>query len=150
MSNKIETKTYMSNEWIRNIKLKIKKFEKYNKNRSNLYKILNYNEEELIKIELKMIQSIRILYLYVNKTKYDIFNYDTLRLWKIVSKKKNYFIENIINFSKDKKFNNEQKKYILLTLKTLQKYDDKYGLFIACVINRLFCYDISQQILNFI
>ena len=88
MSNKIETKTYMSNEWIRNIKLKIKKFEKYNKNRSNLYKILNYNEEELIKIELKMIQSIRILYLYVNKTKYDIFNYDTLRLWKIVSKKK--------------------------------------------------------------
>ena len=32
----------------------------------------------------------------------------------------------------------------------LQKYDDKYGLFIACVMNRLFCYDISQQILNFI
>ena len=97
-----------------------------------------------------MIQSIRILYLYVNKTKYEIFSYETLRLWKVLSNKKKYFIENIINFSKDEKFNNKQKKYILLTLKTLQKYNDKYGLFIACVVKRLFCYDISQQILNFI
>lgn len=150
MSNNNEEKTYIDIMWIINVKIKIKKFEKYSNDRYNLLKISNYNQEQLIKIELNMIQSIRNLYLYINKTKYNDFSYETLRLWKVLSQKKYYFIENIINFSKDEKFNNKQKKYILLALNTLQKYNDKYGLFIACVMNRLFCYDISQQILNFI
>jgi len=150
MSYNNEGKTSIDLNWVRNVNLKIKKVEKYIKCRSNLFAIPNYNQEELVKIELNIIQSIRSLYLYVKKTKYNVFSYNTLLLWKSLSEKKYYFIENIIKFSKDEKFNNEQKKYILLALNTLQKYDDKYGLFIACVMNRLFCYDISQQILNFI
>ena len=150
MSNKIEIKKYISNEWKSNVKLKINKIDKYIKYRSNLLANPIYNKEEIVKTELNLIQSIRSLYLYIKKTKYNVFSYNILLLWKSLSQKKYYFIENIINFSKDEKFNNEQKKYILLALNTLQKYDDKYGLFIACVMNRLFCYDISQQILNFI
>ena len=52
MSNKIEIKTYMSNEWKSNVKLKINKIEKYIKYRSNLFANPNYNREELVKTEL--------------------------------------------------------------------------------------------------
>ena len=41
-------------------------------------------------------------------------------------------------------------KYILMCMKTLKNYDDKYGMFLACAVNRVFYYDVARLILEYI
>ena len=65
--------------------------------------------------------------------------------------KKIYLIDCIKTaLEKEYRLNQNEKTYLDLTIKTLEKYDDHYGEKIILPLNRYFCNDIVRYICDFI
>lgn len=100
--------------------------------------------------KVDLVRSMRHTFLYLNKHKYTVFTYSEMTFWKIVSSKKREVIKDIYEYLDKYKYDKKRKKYLQLSISTLNKYDDNYGLFIACVVNRLFYHDLARYILEYI
>ena len=92
----------------------------------------------------------RIAYMYLNKNKYKVFTYTSMKFWQTASSKKRQNIEDIEEKLKLYDFNLDQTKYLKMSINTFKKYDDSYGMFVACVVNRLFYHDLARKILYYI
>ena len=98
----------------------------------------------------RLAKNIRSIYLCLNRNQYKCFSYYNITFWKIVCRKKKELIQNI-NYAMDEDgLSDEIYKYMILARNTIRKYDSKYGLFLACVMYRLFCYDIANVVLEYI
>jgi hypothetical protein len=95
-----------------------------------------------------LIRCMRIVFMYLNKNKYNVFTYSEMTFWKVASMKKRQNIEEIQNNLNN--YDREKEKYLKMCITTIKKYDDNYGLFVACVINRLFYNDLARNILEYI
>lgn len=130
---------------------------------------MNNNFEEIIqkkiliadrkKSKFEKIQSIRALFLFLNREKYLQFSFDreNMRFWKIATAKSSEFKKDLneeITLIETKSEMSEQDKelvkYYNIVLKTLEKYDKNYGKTIGLILNRIFCRNISLYIRNFI
>lgn len=111
------------------------------------------------KSKSEKIQSIRALFLFLNREKYAQFSFDieNMRFWKIATAKNSEFKKDLneeITLIETKSEMSEQDKelvkYYNIVLKTLEKYDKNYGKTIGLTLNRIFCRNISLYIRNFI
>jgi len=100
--------------------------------------------------KLRILKSVRRLFLYLNKTKYSMFTYNEMKLWRIISEKKRTLTIEIQNILQQKTFTGNNEKYTNTCITTIGKYDDNYGLFLACAMNRVFCNDVARLILIYI
>jgi len=127
---------------IRHMKLHDENMDKH-VTRSQL-KDLKQSKKEIMKY-------VRNIYLYINRSKHTVFTFYKMSLWKTFLKKKNEFINqlSIVKYNEIWDWNHQEIKYIELILKTLNKYED-HGKLVACVVHRIFCYDIAWQILDYI
>jgi len=99
---------------------------------------------------MRTIKSVRKLFLYLNRIKYSIFTYTEMTLWRTLSDRKKSLTDELQTILQRKKFTADNEKYAMICMTTIGKYDDKYGLFIACAMNRVFCYDVARLILMYI
>ena len=98
----------------------------------------------------RLTKSVRSVYLCLNRIQYKYFSYYNNRFWKTVSRKKKFLIQNI-NYALDEDgLSDEIYNYMIIARNTISKYDSNYGLFLACVMYRLFCYDIANVVLEYI
>lgn len=98
----------------------------------------------------RLTQNIRSIYLCLNRNQYKCFSYYNINFWNTVKRKKKELIQNI-NYALDEDdLSDEIYKYVIIARNTVSKYDSNYGLFIACVMYRLFCYDIANVVLEYI
>ena len=104
------------------------------------------------KLFLNMCKSIRAVYLYLNKTKKCIFSFNnkSSRFWQITCERKKHLINECQAIIDNNEYTEDIRKYLGLTIKTLEKYDENYGLKIGMVLNRLFCKDISWTIYEYL
>jgi hypothetical protein len=105
------------------------------------------------KINLKKVKLVRSYFLFINKTKPNIFTFapNVHKYWNVVLNKKIYLIDCIRTaLDTDNRLNGKEKKYLQLTIKTLEKYDDRYSEKIILPLNRYFCNDIIRCICEFI
>ena len=105
------------------------------------------------KINLKKVKLVRSYFLFINKTKPSIFTFapNVHKYWNIVLNKKIYLIDCIRTaLDTDNRLNGKEKSYLQLTIKTLEKYDDKYGEKIILPLSRYFCNDLIRNICEFI
>ena len=101
---------------------------------------------------LEMCKAIRAVFLYLNRNKKFAFGFNnkSSSFWNTCVKRKKLLILQCKNIIDKNKYNEEIRKYVALTIKTLEKYDENYGLKIGLVLNRLFCRDISWTIYQYI
>mgnify|MGYP001560104362 FL=1 len=105
------------------------------------------------KINLKKVKLVRSYFLFINKTKPNIFTFapNVHKYWNVVLNKKIYLIDCIrTSLDTDNRLNIKEKKDLHLTIKTLEKYDDKYGEKIILPLSRYFCNDLVRNICEFI
>ena len=105
------------------------------------------------KINLKKVKLVRSYFLFINKTKPNIFTFapNVHKYWNVVLNKKIYLIDCIrTSLDTDNRLNEKEKSYLQLTIKTLEKYDDKYCEKIILQLNRYFCNDLIRNICEFI
>jgi hypothetical protein len=105
------------------------------------------------KINLKKVQLVRSYFLFINRTKSTVFSFspDVHRYWNVLLNKRIYLLDCIRTaLDSDKRINKKEKKYLELTIKTLEKYDNRYGEKIILPLNRYFCNDIIRCICEFI
>ena len=105
------------------------------------------------KINLNKVKLIRSYFLYINRTKSSVFSFtsDEFKYWKSLFYKRIYLIECIRTaLNTDKRINENEKKYLQMAIRTLEKYDDHYGEKIILPLNRYFCNDIIRSICEFI
>ena len=108
--------------------------------------------DEKNKLFLDMCKSIRAVYLYLNRIKKCIFSFNnkSSRFWQITYERKKHLIHECQAVIDNNEYTEDIRKYLGLTIKTLEKYDENYGLKIGMVLNRLFCKNISWTIYEYI
>ena len=108
--------------------------------------------EEKNKLFLDMCKSIRAVYLYLNRQKKCIFSFNnkSSRFWLIPYQRKKHLIHECQAVIDNNEYTEDIRKYLSLTIKTLEKYDENYGMKIGLVLNRLFCRDISWNIYEYL
>lgn len=96
---------------------------------------------------MKVLQSARRLYLFVNRTKLQYFSFQPrlLKFWRTITSKRNEFINQIDNKSITA-YNDKERNYLMLFRKTLEKYDPTYGLQIGLLLHVKFSRDIALVI----
>lgn len=99
---------------------------------------------------LQTLKSVRKMFLYLNKIKYSIFTYTEMKLWRTISQRKRVLTAELQNILQQKIFKGDNEKYTNTCITTIGKYDDNYGLFLMCAMNRVFCNDIGRLILMYI
>lgn len=101
---------------------------------------------------LEMCKSIRAFFLYLNRKKKFIFSFNnkSSRFWQISLERKKHLIHECQCVIDNNEYTEDIRKYLGLTIKTLEKYDENYGLKIGLVLNRLFCRDISWSIYEYL
>ena len=99
---------------------------------------------------LRTLKSIRKMFLYLNKIKYNVFTYAEMNLWRTISARKRGLITELQDILQRKIFSGDSEKYTITCIATIGKYNDNYGLFLACAMNRVFCNDVARLILNYI
>lgn len=99
---------------------------------------------------VNLVRSMRHTYRYLNKHKYIVFTYSEMDFWKVVSSKKREIIKTIYEYLDKDSYDEKRKKYLQKSISTINKYDDNHGLFIACIVNRLFYHDLARYILEYI
>ena len=101
---------------------------------------------------LEMCKSIRATFLYLNRKKKFIFSFNnkSSRFWQISFERKKHLIHECQRVIDNNEYTEDIRKYLGLTIKTLEKYDENYGLKIGLVLNRLFCKDISWSIYEYL
>ena len=97
-----------------------------------------------------LVRLMRVAFIYLNKNKYKLFTYREMNFWKIASRKKRVNTFDIQKQLQIHDWDTKREKYLRMCLTTMNKYDDKYGMFVACVVNRLFYNDLSRYILEYI
>ena len=105
------------------------------------------------KINLNKVKLVRSYFLFINKTKPNIYTFapNVHKYWNVVLNKKIYLIDCIrTSLDTDNRLNVKEKKYLQLTIKTLEKYDDKYCEKIILPLSRYFCNDLIRNICEFI
>ena len=119
--------------------------------RSNVNKI-NTAIIEKNRLFLEKCKAIRALFLYLNKTKKIIFNFNSVlsKFWRIASDRKKHLIRECQGIIDNNEYTEDIRKYLTLTIKTLEKYDENYGFKIGLVLNRLFYKDISWIIYEYL
>jgi len=98
----------------------------------------------------KTLKSVRKMFLYLNKIKYSIFTYTEMKLWRTLSERKRALTTEIQDILQRKILTGDNEKYANTCITTIGKYDDNYGLFLMCAMNRVFCNDIGRLILMYI
>jgi len=148
---------YLPNDFVYQMLKKIRKFDEFKAKENEFYKKLPYSEiKDRTYISIKkwyvynLIRLMRIAYMYLNKNKYKVFTYTSMKFWQTASSKKRQNIEDIEEKLKLYDFNLDQTKYLKMSINTFKKYDDSYGMFVACVVNRLFYHDLARKILYYI
>lgn len=123
----------------------------YNNTRLNTKRIEVATCEKNI-LFLEMCKSIRATFLYLNRKKKLMFGFNnkSLRFWQISSERKRHLIHDCQDIIDNNKYTEDIRKYLGLTIKTLEKYDENYGMKIGLVLNRLFCRDISWTIYEYL
>ena len=101
---------------------------------------------------LEMCKSVRATFLYLNRKKKLMFGFNnkSLKFWQISSERKKHLIHDCQGIIDNNEYNEDIRKYLVLTIKTLKKYDENYGMKIGLVLNRLFCRDISWTIYEYL
>lgn len=99
---------------------------------------------------LRTLKSIRKMFLYLNKIKYSIFTYSEMKLWRSISERKRGLTAELQNILQQKNFTGDSEKYTKTCITTIGKYDNNYGLFLMCAMNRVFCSDLARLILMYI
>jgi hypothetical protein len=99
---------------------------------------------------LRTLKSIRKMFLYLNKIKYNVFTYNEMKLWRSISERKRGLTTELQDILHQQKFTGNNEKYINTVVTTIGKYDDNYGVFLMCAMNRVFCNDIARLILIYI
>lgn len=99
---------------------------------------------------LRTLKSIRKIFLYLNKIKYSIFTYTEMKLWRTISERKRGLTTELQDILQRKIFSGDSEKYINTVVATIGKYNDNYGLFLMCAMNRVFCTDVARLILMYI
>ena len=119
--------------------------------RLNTKKIQTATDEKN-KLFLDMCKSIRAVYLYLNKTKKCIFSFNnkSSRFWQITYERKKHLIQECQAIINNNEYTEDIRKYLGLTIKTLEKYDENYGMKIGLILNRLFYRDISWTIYEYL
>lgn len=105
------------------------------------------------KINLKKVKLIRSYFLFINRTKSIVFSFSPseFKYWKSLFHKRIYLIDCIRTaLETEYRLNQNEKKYLQITIKTLEKYDDNYAEKIILPLNRYFCNDIVRYICDFI
>ena len=104
------------------------------------------------KLFLEMCKSIRAVFLYLNRTKKFIFSFNnkSSRFWQITYERKKHLIRECQGVIDNNEYTEDIRKYLTLTIKTLEKYDENYGFKIGLVLNRLFYKDISWIIYEYL
>ena len=124
----------------------------YQKNCQNYNKInisnINLNTDLLHKKQMKCLQSIRKIYLFLNRTKptYYSFQPKILHFWKTINRKRIQFIKDIDYKLINKICNDKELNYLSLFKITLEKYDPTYGFQIGLILHRKFNSDIALVI----
>ena len=139
----MEESNVIPEEWINTCKMKLNKI-------GDCKPPPNY---PVGKINLKKVKLVRSYFLFINKTKPNIFTFapNVHKYWNVVLNKKIYLIDCIRTaLDTDNRLNGKEKKYLQLTIKTLEKYDNKYSEKIILPLNRYFCNDIIRCICEFI
>ena len=108
--------------------------------------------DEKNKLFLDMCKSIRAVYLYLNRIKKCIFSFNnkSSRFWQITYERKKHLIHECQAIIDNNEYTEDIRKYLGLTIKTLENYDENYGFKIGLVLNRLFCRDISWTIYEYL
>ena len=101
---------------------------------------------------MKVFRGGRKIYLFINRTKYQYFSCqpNILKLWRTISKKRNYLSKQVDNRLMNKLYNEKERKYLMLFKKTLEKYDSSYGLQIGLILHRVFNRDVALIINEFL
>lgn len=139
----IEESNTMPCEWVRLCKKKLGRI-------NNCKPPPNY---PVGKINLTKVQLVRSYFLFINRTKSTVFSFspDVYRYWNVLLNKRIYLLDCIRTaLDTDKRINKKEKKYLQLTIKTLEKYDNRYGEKILLVLNRYFCNDLVREICEYI
>jgi hypothetical protein len=79
-----------------------------------------------------------------------MFTYGEMKLWRTISERKRELTAQLQHILQQKDFTGDNEKYVRTCITTIGKYDDKYGLFLACAMNRVFCNDVARLILMYI
>jgi len=133
------------NDWALSMKKMISHHE------SQYEKYINTDIESpvdlLHKKHMKVFQSARKLYLFINRTKLQYFSFQPrlLKFWRTITRKRNEFI-NLIDNKSIRVYNDKERKYLMLFRKTLEKYDPTYGLQIGLLLRVKFNRDVSLVI----
>ena len=101
------------------------------------------------KINLKKVKLVRSYFLFINKTKPIVFTFapNVHKYWNIVLNKRRYLIDCIKTaLDTDNRVNENEKKYLQLTIKTLEKYDDRYSEKIILPLIKMFLKFISIKV----
>lgn len=118
-------------------------------------KLFHFKEKGKIvdeeKRNMEKIKIVRGMYLFLNRNKYHVFSFKDMRYWKSVINKKREMEQELLDRLETKEqFSSQYNEYMILTLKTLNKYDSTYSDTIAMTLFRTFPHDISREILAFI
>lgn len=154
LNKNIEIRTLLSEKFRHFELLKIKKNKyQYDFGVSCKYKercVCRSNKAMINWFTYRLAKTIRSIYLCLIRNRYSCFSYYNITFWNIVNRKKKELIQNI-NYAMDEDgLSDEIYKYMILARNTIRKYDSNYGLFVACVMYRLFCYDIANVVLEYI
>ncbi len=99
---------------------------------------------------LRTLKCIRKMFLYLNRIKYSIFTYSEMKIWRTLSERKRGLTAELQNILQQKNFTGDSEKYTKTCITTIGKYDNNYGLFLMCAMNRVFCSDLARLILMYI
>lgn len=100
---------------------------------------------------IKRLKSVRSLYLFLIRNKYQVFSFRDMRYWKSVANKKREFEQHLVDeLGTKEEFTIIYIKYMVLALKTLRNYDSTYADTIAMTLFRKFPHDIAREIMAFI
>ena len=61
-----------------------------------------------------------------------------MKLWRSISERKRGLTAELQNILQQKKFTGDSEKYVKTCITTIGKYDNNYGLFLMCAMNRVF------------
>lgn len=145
---------YMNlNEELYNKKQQIQQQQQFNfKNTRSITKRNEAAMQKKNEIFFEMCKSIRAIYLYLNKQKKYIFSFNNKSsiFWKTVCNRKKHLIRQCQLIIDNNEYTEDIRKYLGLTIKTLKKYDENYGMQIGLILNRLFFKDISWTIYEYL
>lgn len=135
MSLQLDKKIFSEHhhEWAYTLKKMINNHDKC----FRIYKNVDMKSEEFsYKQRMKGLQSVRKIYLFLNRTKplYFSFQPKLLRFWRTATRKRNEFIREINENLMIKAYNDKERNYLSLFKRTLEKYDPNYGIQIGLIL----------------